>query len=121
MFSRAIKKAAFVGLGLSGRVKEVVDELVTKGEENQSSEARRVKAFFEAIENRCENRKEEISQRAADLCNRVVTKASLPTKDDFNRLEKELHELGSKFRHWEEHSENKKSTSTASPESPTSP
>ncbi len=117
MFS-VIKKAAFMGLGLSGRVKELVDELATQGEENQSNEARRVKEFFESIENRCENRKEQMSQKAADLCSRVVTKVSLPTKDDFNRLEKELHELSGRFQQWESRDgENKASPSSASSES----
>ncbi len=111
------KKAIYVGLGLSGRVKEVVEELVTKGEENQSSEARRVKAFFETVENRCERRKDDLDQKMGELCSRVVNKVSLPTKDDFNRLEKELHELSGRFRQWEGSGENKSNASTESPAS----
>ncbi len=112
MFSTA-KKIAFVGLGLSGRMKEVLDTLVTKGEENQSKEALRVKSLITSLENRFEHRKDELDQKMSSLCNRVVNKVSLPSKGDFNRLEKELQTLSAQFRQWEEGKQNKPGASSS--------
>ncbi|HZR46516.1 MAG TPA: hypothetical protein VFA47_07425 [Candidatus Manganitrophaceae bacterium] len=96
MFS-ILKKAALVGIGFSERAKELVEELAKKGEENQSAEAVRIKAFFDSAE----KGERELNQKVEELCKKVGDKIKFPTQADIERLEKELTELAARLRRWE--------------------
>jgi polyhydroxyalkanoate synthesis regulator phasin len=98
-----LRKAALVGLGFSERAKELVEELAKRGEENQSEEARRIKAFFESAE----KGGHELNQKVEDLCKKVSDRVKFPTQADIERLEKELAEMAARFRRWEGQSEPK--------------
>ena len=92
-----LKKAALVGLGFSERAKELVEEMAKKGEENQSEEAQRIKAFFESAE----KGGRELNQKVEDLCKKVSGRVKFPTQADIDRLEKELAEMAARLRRWE--------------------
>ncbi len=92
-----LKKAALIGIGFSERAKELVEELAKKGEENQSEEARRIKAFFESAE----KGEHELNQKVEDLCKKISSRVKLPTQADLERFEKELAELAARLRRWE--------------------
>lgn len=93
----ALRKAALIGLGLTERAKEVVEELAKKGEESQSEEARRVRAFFESAQ----KGEHEFSQKMSDLGKRITGNIRFPSRADIDRLEKELADLADQFRRWE--------------------
>jgi polyhydroxyalkanoate synthesis regulator phasin len=93
MFS-ILKKAALVGIGFSERAKELVEELAKKGEENQSNEALKIKAFLDSAE----KGGRELNQKVEDLCKKVSDKIKFPTQADIERLEKELAELAARLR-----------------------
>lgn len=96
MFS-IFKKAALVGIGFSERAKELVEELAKKGEENQSSEALKIKAFLDSAE----KGERELNQKIEEICKKVADKIKFPTQADIERLEKELSELAARLRRWE--------------------
>lgn len=92
-----LKKAAMVGLGFSERAREIVEELAKRGEENQSDEARRIKAFFDSAE----KGGRELNQKLEDLCQKISGKIPFPTQSEIERLEKELADLAARLRRWE--------------------
>lgn len=92
-----LRKAALIGLALTERAKEVADELVKKGEESQSEEAKRLKSFFESAE----KGEHELNQKISDLGKRISDNIRFPSRADIDRLEKELADLAAQFRRWE--------------------
>lgn len=92
-----LRKAALIGLGLTEQAKEMVELLAKKGEENQSEEAQRIRAFFDSAE----KGGREINQKAEDLYQRLAGKIKVPTHADIERLEKELADLAAQLRRWE--------------------
>jgi polyhydroxyalkanoate synthesis regulator phasin len=87
-----LKQAALIGLGVSERAKEVLDELAKKGEGNSSEGAKKIRAFFESGE-RVET---ECRQKMEDIGNRVAQTIKIPSRSDIERLEKGLAELAEK-------------------------
>lgn len=96
MFS-TLRKAALIGLALTERAKEVADDLAKKGEESQSEEARRIKAFFESAQ----KGEQELNQKMTDLGKKISENIRFPSRADIDRLEKELADLAAQFRRWE--------------------
>ncbi len=94
-----LKKAALVGLGLTQQAKETVSALARKGEENQSEEAVRVKAFFESAE----KGEHACSQKLDDLCQRITRGVKLPMRTDIDRLKKDLADLAAEVTQLKEH------------------
>lgn len=91
------RKAALIGLALTERAKEVADDLAKKGEESQSEEARRIKAFFESAQ----KGEQELNQKMSDLGKKISESIRFPSRADIDRLEKELSDLAAQFRRWE--------------------
>ncbi len=89
-----LKKAALVGLGVTERAKEVLDDLSKKGEENQSDGANKLKSFLESGE-RIEA---ECNQKIEDVCKRVTRSVRIPNRADIERLEKGLADLAEQVR-----------------------
>ncbi len=89
-----LKKAAFVGLGVSERAKEVLNEWAQKGEAHPSPRAERIRNFFESGE-RVES---ECCQKMDDLCKRVSKAVRIPSQADMERLEQGLANLAEQVR-----------------------
>jgi polyhydroxyalkanoate synthesis regulator phasin len=88
-----VKKALLAGLGAQEKVKELVDELVKKGELNKSQAAKIVNAWSENADKRREN----ISKSLSELINKTLTKMNLPTKKDIQELNKKIDALSKKL------------------------
>ncbi len=88
-----VRKALFAGLGAQEKVKELVDELVKKGELNKSQGAKIIKAWTE----RANKKREDISKSLSEMICRTIEKMNLPTKDDIEKLNKKLETLSKKL------------------------
>jgi polyhydroxyalkanoate synthesis regulator phasin len=92
MIFTTLRYAAFIGLGISERAKEVLDELAKKGEANSSAGAKKIRAFFE----QGERVEKECNQKAEDIFSRVAQTIRMPSRSDIERLENNLSKLAEK-------------------------
>lgn len=88
-----VKKALFASLGAQEKVKELIDELVKKGELNKSQGARIIKAWSE----RANKKREDITRTMTELVGRTLEKMNLPTKDDIEKLNEKIENLSKKL------------------------
>ncbi len=88
-----VKKALLAGLGAREKVKELVDELVKKGELSKSQGAKIVKIWAE----KADKRKEKISKNLCELIDKTFTRMNLPTKKDIHELNKKIDALTKKL------------------------
>jgi polyhydroxyalkanoate synthesis regulator phasin len=96
MFSLA-KKVALIGIGLSEQAKDLISELEKRGEESQHKDAIRLKSLFDSAE----KGEREFCQKMDDLCKKVSGRIKFPACSDFERLERGLTDLETKFHEWE--------------------
>jgi polyhydroxyalkanoate synthesis regulator phasin len=88
-----VRKALFAGLGAQEKVKELVDELVKKGELSKSQGAKIVKTWTE----KAGKRRENIGKTLSELISKTLEKMNLPTKDDIEKLNKKIETLSKKL------------------------
>lgn len=88
-----VKKALLAGLGAQEKVKELVDELVKKGEISKSQGAKIVKTWTE----KADKRKENLSNDLSELINKTLTRMNIPTKKDIQELNKKIDALSKKL------------------------
>ncbi|MFH0933325.1 MAG: phasin family protein [Nitrospirota bacterium] len=88
-----IKKALFAGLGAQEKVKELIDELVKKGEISKSQGAKIIRTWTE----KADKRTDDISKNLSDLVNKTLTKMNLPTKKDIQEINKKIDALSKKL------------------------
>jgi polyhydroxyalkanoate synthesis regulator phasin len=88
-----VRKALFAGLGAQEKVKEMVEELVKKGELNKSEASKIVKAWTE----KAGKRRENLSKTLSELMSKTLEKMNLPTKDDIENLNKKIESLSKKI------------------------
>lgn len=88
-----VRKALFAGLGAQEKVKEMVEELVKKGELNKSEGAKIVKAWSE----KAGKRREDLSKTLSELMSKTLEKMNLPTRDDIEKLNKKIESLSKKI------------------------
>ncbi len=92
-----IKKAMMIGLGAQEKAKELVDELVKKGELSKSEGAKLFKEFVAKTE---ENTK-TMEKNVKEFVQKAFDKINIPTKDDFERLEKKVQALSARVKKME--------------------
>ena len=90
------KKTVLMGLGAMTITKEkaedLVDELIKKGE---LAKDKRSKAVQDLLE-KAEEQQKAIFDKVNDEVNKSIEKLGIPTKQDFERLEKKIDELKKK-------------------------
>jgi polyhydroxyalkanoate synthesis regulator phasin len=92
-FFDAVRKSLLAGLGLQETVGEFLQELVKKGEISESEGAKLFKEWSEKAEKSSDLLGLNISQ----LLTRSLKKMNLPTKDDIERLNKEVGSLSKRL------------------------
>jgi len=90
---KLLKTGILVGLGLSWKAKEFVDDLVKKGEENPSEMAKKIRELAEATERSGKEMKEKLS----GLCGELIKRVKSPSQEDIQRLEKEIAALAARL------------------------
>ena len=91
-------KTLMAGLGVPEKMKEVIDELVTKGELSKSQGARLVKECSDKVS----QTGEDISKSISDLIGKTLDKMNVPSKDEFEKLNKKVIALSSRVKKIEE-------------------
>lgn len=83
------KTALLAGLGVQEAVKNFVDDLVRKGELNDAEAAKLLKEWM----NRAEEGARDLEQKINERVNKTLGLMNLPSRDDINRLEKQIENL----------------------------
>jgi len=84
-----LRNALLAGFGVQDKVKEFIDELVKKGELNESQGAKLVKEWSD----KAEKNTEDISKSLHDLIETTLDKMKLPSKSEFDIMAEKLNAL----------------------------
>jgi polyhydroxyalkanoate synthesis regulator phasin len=93
-FFNLIRNAMLAGLGMQEMVKKFLDNLVKKGELSESQGAKLLKEWTEEAG----KTSEQISKNISEIITRTLRKMNLPTKDDIEKLNKEIQSLSNKLK-----------------------
>ncbi len=89
-----LHKALMAGLGVPEKMKEVVDELVRKGELSKSQGAKLVKEWSD----KASKTGDDISKNIADIINKTLEKMNIPTRDEVEKLERKVTALSARVK-----------------------
>lgn len=98
-----LHKALMVGIGVPEKIRELVDDLVKKGELSENQGAKLVKEYSEKVT----NSGEEFNKTITEIINKTLEKMNIPTKEEVTKLQKKLTALSSKVKKIEEASSRK--------------
>ena len=87
------RNAMLAGLGMQEKVKEFVDELVKKGELNESQGAKLVKEWTE----KAEKNTDDLSKSLNDAVTSALDKINLSTKEDVDKLNTKIDILAARI------------------------
>jgi polyhydroxyalkanoate synthesis regulator phasin len=93
-----IHKALLAGLGVQESVKELVDELIKKGELNESQGAALVKEWTDKVERSGEN----LGKNFSELVSKTLEKMNIPTRDEIEELHNKVRALSARVNQHEE-------------------
>jgi len=88
-----VRNAILAGLGIQEMFKESLDNLVKKGELSESQGAKILKEWTE----KADKTSEQLSKNISELVARTLEKMNLPTKDDIEKLNKEILSLSNRL------------------------
>ena len=89
-----LHKALMAGVGLPEKLKELVDDLVEKGELSKSEGARLVKECSEKVS----KSGDELNKGMAELINKTLEKMNIPTRDEVDKLSKKVTALSARIK-----------------------
>jgi polyhydroxyalkanoate synthesis regulator phasin len=89
-----IHKAVLAGLGVPEKLKELIDELVKKGELSELQGAKLVKEWSD----KASKTGEDISKGITDLADKTLEKMNIPTRDEVEKLEKKITALSARVK-----------------------
>jgi poly(hydroxyalkanoate) granule-associated protein len=84
-----VRKALLAGLGMQEKVKDLVEDLVKKGELNEREGAKLVKEWMEKAKSSTTDMNKMFSEGVA----KGLEKANIATKEDVDKLTKKVREL----------------------------
>jgi|SRR5208282_882471 len=90
----AVRNAILAGFGVQEKVKEFIDELVRKGELSESQGAKLVKEWSE----KADKGTTDLNKNLAELMSKTLEKMNIPTKEEFDRLNKKVLTLSARVR-----------------------
>jgi len=93
-----LRNALLAGFGVQEKVKEFVDELVKKGELNESQGAKLVKEWAD----KAEKNTEDITNSLNDLVKKAIDKMKFPLKEDVDKLTEQVSILSERIKKLEE-------------------
>lgn len=82
-------KMLMAGLGVPEKMKEMIDELVKKGELSETQGAKLIKEWSE----KAGATKDEFDKSIKDLVSKAVDKINFPTRKEFDELNKKVESL----------------------------
>jgi len=84
-----VRKALMAGLGMQEKVKELVEDLVKKGELNEHEGAKLMKEWME----KAKHSGGDINKKVTEGLSKGYEKANIATKDDMDKLAKKVQQL----------------------------
>jgi polyhydroxyalkanoate synthesis regulator phasin len=93
-----VRRALLAGLGVQDKVKELVEDLVAKGELNESQGAKLVKEWTD----KAKKSSSDINLTFSDLIHSALERMKLPTKEDTDKINKNLKNLTARVKKLEE-------------------
>jgi poly(hydroxyalkanoate) granule-associated protein len=84
-----VRKTLLAGLGMQEKVKELVEDLVKKGELNEREGAKLVKEWME----KAKSSTEDMNKMFSEGVSKGMEKANIATKEDLDKLTKKVHQL----------------------------
>jgi len=89
-----LHRALMAGIGLPEKMKEIVDDLVEKGELSKSQGARLVKECSAKVT----KSGEEINKGLSELLDKALEKMNIPTRDEVEKLNRKLTALSARVK-----------------------
>ena len=90
----SVKRMMLAGLGVPEKLKDLVDELVRKGELSESQGSKLVKEWSD----KAEKSSADIGKAVAEAVGKALEKMNIPSKDEFEALRKEVKSLSKKVK-----------------------
>lgn len=94
----ALRKLLLAGFGAQEKFSELIDELVKKGELNESQGAKLVKEWSE----KADKGTSDLNKAFTDIATRTLEKMNIPTKGDLKKIDRKLQTLSSRIKKLEE-------------------
>ena len=89
-----VRNAVLAGFGVQEKVREFIDELVKKGELSESQGARLVKEWTE----KADKGATDINKNVSDLMSKTLEKMNIPSKEEYERLNRKVQNLSARVR-----------------------
>jgi polyhydroxyalkanoate synthesis regulator phasin len=93
-FFNLIRNAMLAGLGMQEMVKKFIDNLIKKGELSESQGAKLLKEWTEEAG----KTSEQLTKNISEIITRTLNRMNLPTKDDIEKLNKEIRLLSNRLK-----------------------
>src|SRR5208337_3119156 len=90
----AVRNAVLAGFGVQEKVKEFIDELVRKGELSESQGAKLVKEWSE----KADKGGSDLNKNFSEFMSKTLEKMNIPTKEEVDRLNKQVLNLTARVR-----------------------
>jgi polyhydroxyalkanoate synthesis regulator phasin len=90
----SVKRLMLAGIGVPEKLKEVVDDLVKRGELSESQGAKLFKEWTE----RAEKGTADMSKAVSEAVGKTLEKMNIPTRDDLEDLQKKVKSLEKKVK-----------------------
>jgi polyhydroxyalkanoate synthesis regulator phasin len=98
--NEVLHKTLMAGLGVPEKIGEMVDELVKKGELSESQGARLVKECTA----KAGKTGEDVNKVVSELISKALEKMNIPSRDDFEKLNRKVTALSARIKKLEESS-----------------
>lgn len=89
MVYEMVRKALLAGLGVQEKVKELVDDLVKKGELNEREGAKLMKEWMEKAKSSTDG----VNRMFSEGVSKGLEKANIASKDDLDKLARKVQQL----------------------------
>ena len=89
-----VHKALMAGLGVPEKMKEMVDDLVKKGELSESDGAKLVKEWTD----KAGKTGEDVSKNITSFIDKTLEKMNIPTREEVEKLEKKITALSARVK-----------------------
>jgi polyhydroxyalkanoate synthesis regulator phasin len=96
--NEVIHKTLMAGLGVPEKIGEIIDELVKKGELSESQGARLVKECTA----KAGKTGDEVNKAFSEFIAKILDKMNIPTRDDFEKLNRKVTALSARIKKLEE-------------------
>ena len=90
----SVKRLMLAGMGVPEKLKEIVDDLVKRGELSESQGAKLFKEWTE----KAEKGTADMNKAISEAVNKTLEKMNIPTKGEVEKLHKEVKALEKKLR-----------------------